>query len=60
MHEAESLGQILSWENVHRAVAEKIVKEYAFQLYHRPRAKAYRTRWMNAALRSYDSTEKLR
>ena len=60
LDEAASLGQILSWENVHRTVVEKIVKEYAFRLYHKPRATAYRKRWMDAAMRGYDSTEKLK
>ncbi len=57
LDEARSLGDILSLENVHRVVAVKIVKEYSFHLYWKPRAKAYRKLWEASAMRGYDSRE---
>lgn len=57
LDEARSLGDTLSLENVHRAVVERIVKEYSFQLYWKPRAQPYRKLWAAAAMRGYDSRE---
>lgn len=57
LDEARSLGNVLSMENVHRIIVEKIIEEYSFQLYWKPRAQAYRKLWAAAAMRGYDNRE---
>lgn len=60
LDEARSLGDVLSLENVHRVTAEKVVKEYSFHLYWKPRAQRYRKLWAASAMRGYDSRERIK
>ena len=55
LDEAISFGEVLHINGVDRNVAVKIIEDYGFNLYWRPRAKAYRNRWTQAATRGYDS-----
>ena len=58
LDEARSLGETLAYHGVKGATARCIVEDFAFELYHKPRARPYRRLYIDSAMRGYESTRK--
>jgi len=52
---AIEFGRILAQRDVPESKADKVIKDFAFWQYHKPRAKRYRQLWIDSAVRGYMS-----
>ena len=57
LDEAYAFGEILSYNGVEGNIARRITEDFAFSMYHKPRARRYKNLWIDAAMRGFESRE---